>query len=168
MTAALRQRRCSAFRLRGRIRGTGRTRCASNIKTCPRTGPQIEFHRDSPTAGPSHVQTRPKRRDLGSPTPRKTPARDVPARAQPKRASANQSLTPPFSACPCNWPKCISRRPRPSVLRKLRLRLRSSPGLFNKSRVHRSASLRVTQLAGLGPLDGERRITTPSRNIAAG
>ena len=74
------------------------------LNPAPGTGPQIEFHRGRPTAGPFHVQTRPKRRDLGSPTPRKTPARDVPVRAQPKRRPANQSLTPPFSACPCNGP----------------------------------------------------------------
>lgn len=33
------------------------------LNPAPGIGPQIEFHRGRPTAGPFHVQTRPKRRD---------------------------------------------------------------------------------------------------------
>ena len=53
------------------------------------------------------------------------------------------------------------RRTSASILRRLRLRLQFTPGLFNNGRVHRSASLRANTTLKVGRFSFAGRITLP-------
>ena len=80
-----------------------------------------------------------------------------PPSAVPAQSAAVQLPNPPRSNPPDNNAENTKRiersraRALPSVLRRLRLRLRSAPGLFNNGRVHRSASLRANTTLKVGP-----------------